>query len=81
MSGIRQTGALRRSARLHIDWTACDGRGLCAELLEGRLGRDPWGYPIPDGGGRDLDLAPHELEAAQDAVALCPRLALSILAR
>lgn len=30
---------------LHIDWTKCDGRGLCTELLPTVLGRDDWGYP------------------------------------
>ena len=33
------------TARLHVDWTRCDGRGLCAELLtellERRLGLSP----------------------------------------
>jgi len=28
---------------LHIDWTSCDGRGLCVELLPGVLDRDDWG--------------------------------------
>jgi ferredoxin len=26
--------------RLHVDWTACDGRGLCAELLPELLVED-----------------------------------------
>jgi ferredoxin len=26
--------------RLHVDWTACDGRGLCAELLPELLAED-----------------------------------------
>jgi hypothetical protein len=32
--------------RLHIDWTACDGRGLCTELLEEMLVDDDWGFPV-----------------------------------
>ena len=32
--------------RLHVDWTACDGRGLCAELLPELLVEDDWGYPV-----------------------------------
>ena len=28
------------TTRLHIDWTACDGRGLCAELLPDLLTED-----------------------------------------
>ena len=31
---------------LHIDWTACDGRGLCSELLPEILTEDDWGYPL-----------------------------------
>ncbi|MGI9124601.1 MAG: ferredoxin, partial [Mycobacterium sp.] len=29
--------------KLHIDWTRCDGRGLCTELLPDVLDRDEWG--------------------------------------
>ena len=82
MSDVRATGSRRGTPRLHIDWTACDGRGLCTELLEHRLTRDPWGYPLATNGeGNDLELAPREMPAAEDAVALCPRLALSIVTR
>ncbi len=67
---------------LHIDWTRCDGRGFCAELLAGRLTRDQWGYPLavdaPPEERTNIPLARGELEAAEDAVNLCPRLALSI---
>jgi ferredoxin len=28
------------SAALDIDWTRCDGHGLCAELLPHRITRD-----------------------------------------
>ncbi|MFJ6416053.1 ferredoxin [Paeniglutamicibacter sp. NPDC091659] len=30
---------------LHIDWTRCDGRGLCVEVLPEVFDRDDWGYP------------------------------------
>ncbi|MFF1385782.1 ferredoxin [Arthrobacter sp. NPDC058288] len=67
---------------LHIDWTRCDGRGLCTELLSGVLDRDDWGYPVARGrAGRqrtDVPLAAADLDAAHDAVALCPMLALSL---
>ncbi|WP_394770951.1 ferredoxin [Lacisediminihabitans sp.] len=69
----------RPAATLHIDWTLCDGRGLCTELLPERLARDEWGYPLArDGSGGDVPLATSQLEAARDAVALCPRLALTL---
>lgn len=67
------------TARLHIDWTACDGRGLCTELLPEILHRDHWGYPMARDGGRD-PLVPSALaDHARRAVAHCPRLALQLL--
>lgn len=62
---------------LHIDWTRCRGRGVCIELLSG-LERDQWGYPLVRGGGSDLPIRAEEADAAADAVALCPLLALSV---
>jgi ferredoxin len=67
--------------RLHVDWTACDGRGLCTELLPELLGRDDWGYPVPRGGDRDPVVPPALSEHARRATALCPRLALRLLPR
>jgi ferredoxin len=65
--------------KLHIDWVACDGRGLCTELVPELLGRDEWGYPVPRDGNREpdvpADLEPHARRAAKQ----CPRLALSIV--
>ncbi|WP_369371986.1 ferredoxin [Promicromonospora sp. Populi] len=69
---------------LHVDWTRCDGRGLCAELLPRLLVRDEWGYPLPSqtarpGPGGALVRVPAKLTAdAEQAVALCPLLALSL---
>jgi ferredoxin len=63
--------------RLHIDWTACDGRGVCAELLPEVLRRDEWGYPLA--GEREPPI-PRALDAhARRAVRDCPRLALRIV--
>lgn len=78
MSGLRRP---ERNAvavpTLHIDWTACDGRGLCAELLP-QLQRDDWGYPIAPGHGSDIPVPHQDLAAARDAVALCPVQALRL---
>jgi len=63
---------------LHIDWTACDGRGLCTELLGPLLVRDEWGYPRAAGYGSDVPVPSALVADARDAVALCPRLALSL---
>jgi ferredoxin len=64
--------------RLHIDWTACDGRGLCIELLPELLDRDDWGYPIPRE-GNDPNIPVGLRSVARRAVAQCPRLALRLL--
>jgi ferredoxin len=65
--------------RLHVDWTVCDGRGTCVELLPEVLDADPWGYPMPRDGSRQPDV-PAELEPyARRAVAYCPRLALRLV--
>ncbi|MEV6341906.1 ferredoxin [Actinoplanes sp. NPDC051851] len=67
------------TTRLHIDWTACDGRGLCAELLPEVLTEDDWGYPVPRSGAAEPDV-PAGLEgAAREAVSRCPALALRLL--
>lgn len=59
---------------MHVDWVACDGRGVCAELFPERITLDDWGYPIIDGRGIDEDL----LALATKTVAACPKLALSL---
>ena len=62
--------------KLHIDWTACDGRGLCAELLPELLEPDDWGFPVARG---SLGV-PEELgSAARRAVDRCPKLALRLV--
>jgi ferredoxin len=66
------------SSRLHIDWTACDGRGLCTELLPELLARDPWGYPVPHAGGREPEVPDALAGHAQRAVNLCPLMALRL---
>jgi ferredoxin len=65
------------SVRLHVDWTACQARGVCVELLPELVAADPWGYPLPRGDGEPTvpdELAPH----ARRAVGLCPRMALRL---
>ena len=67
------------TARLHINWTACDGRGLCAELLPELLTEDDWGYPVARTGEPEPTV-PHHLEgAARRAVDRCPALALHLI--
>jgi ferredoxin len=66
------------TTRLHLDWTRCQARGLCTELVPELLGRDEWGYPIPLG-AREPQVPESLVEAALLAVNHCPRLALALL--
>ena len=70
---------------LSVDWTACDGRGLCLDLLPELLEPDPWGFPrsrpgsVPGVGPGALTPVPERLLApARRAVHLCPKLALRL---
>lgn len=74
------TSATAPQPRLHIDWTRCDGRGLCVELLPGVLRRDPWGYPLARDGSREPEITARVLRDARAAVDRCPRHALSLVA-
>ena len=67
------------SARLHVDWTACEARGACLELLPHLLTADDWGYPLARDGVRDVAVDSRDLLDAEDAVRLCPRMALTLL--
>jgi len=60
--------------RLAVDLIACDGRGLCAELLPELITLDDWGYPLLS--GREVPAALRGEASA--AVRLCPRLALRL---
>jgi ferredoxin len=57
-----------------IDRIACDGRGLCAELLPELIELDDWGYPIVAPGS----VPPHLIELARRAVTYCPVLAFKL---
>lgn len=65
--------------RLHIDWTRCDRRGLCVELLPELLDRDDWGYPLVRNDSHEPDIAVRDMEYAKAAVKRCPRMALQML--
>ena len=65
----------KQGPSLRVDWPACKGHGLCAELLPERFGLDEWRYPIVDPTPVPADL----IEAAKRAVASCPTLALRLV--
>jgi ferredoxin len=73
--------AERADARLHVDWTACEARGACLELLPHVLASDDWGYPRPRAAGSHIELAARDITDAEEAVRLCPRMALTVLRR
>jgi ferredoxin len=62
----------RRS--LAVNPIACDGHGICAELLPEMVKLDDWGYPIID----PNPVSPHLEALARRAVAVCPTLALRL---
>ena len=62
------------SSQLDIDWTRCDGHGLCAALLPARITRDEWGFPVIAG----HPIEPGEERALRRAITVCPSLALRL---
>ncbi|KPI14900.1 hypothetical protein OK074_8568 [Actinobacteria bacterium OK074] len=59
---------------LTIDWTACQGHGLCAELLPEHIELDEWGYPLLD----QAQISTATIKRARRAAADCPVLALKL---
>ena len=60
--------------KLEIDWTRCDGHGLCATLLPDGVELDEWGFPVLSGRA----VTAGELTNARRAVLACPALALRL---
>ena len=58
-------------AQLRVDPIACDGRGVCAELLPELITLDDWGFPVIHG-----EVPGALREEAAEAIRLCPKLAL-----
>jgi ferredoxin len=59
---------------LRINPIACDGHGLCAELLPELLALDDWGYPYP----MTVAVPPSFEGLAGRAVKVCPTLAIQL---
>lgn len=64
---------MSRPARLRVDPIACDGRGLCAEVLPELITLDDWGFPVIQG-----DVPGLLVQDAREAVRVCPKLALHL---
>jgi ferredoxin len=59
---------------LRVDWQACQGRGLCHELLPELITLDDWGYPVVSG-----PVPTRLMPDARAAVRACPQLALTLV--
>jgi NADH:ubiquinone oxidoreductase subunit F (NADH-binding)/ferredoxin len=60
--------------RLTVDWTRCRGHGLCAHLVPELVQLDGQGYPV----FLDMPVPPWLQNEAQQAVQMCPSLALRL---
>jgi ferredoxin len=60
--------------RIDVDWTRCDGHGLCSVLLPENLTADAAGFPFV----RTSEVADASKRHARRAVAACPALALRL---
>jgi ferredoxin len=58
--------------KVAVDWTRCDGHGVCAALLPLRVRLDEWGFPVLRDARVDRTAEPD----VRHAVASCPALAL-----
>jgi NADH:ubiquinone oxidoreductase subunit F (NADH-binding)/ferredoxin len=63
-------------SRLSVDWTRCRGHGLCAHLVPELVQLDGQGYPV----FLDMPVPPWLRSEAQQAVQMCPSLALRLTA-
>ncbi len=72
--GVRDPAGPVIRTELVVDRIACDGFGMCAELLPELIELDDWGYPIVAAGGVPGKLLDH----AKRAAAVCPVLALRL---
>jgi ferredoxin len=60
--------------RIEVDPIACDGHGMCAELLPELIELDDWGYPVIAA----VDIPRRLRPLARRAVRVCPTLALRL---
>lgn len=63
-----------KTTELLVDWTRCDGHGLCASLVPELLTADEWGFPVRTATPIDAGLLVH----ARRAATACPALALRL---
>jgi len=59
--------------KIAVDWTRCDGHGLCALAAPGLVRLDEWGYPR-----LRASVHPADETDGRRAAAVCPALALRL---
>jgi len=72
--GVLPLPTEQSQTRLRVDWTRCRGHGLCAQLVPELAQLDGQGYPV----FLDMPVPPWLRSQAQQAVHMCPSLALTM---
>jgi NADH:ubiquinone oxidoreductase subunit F (NADH-binding)/ferredoxin len=72
--GVLPLPAQPEQARFSVDWTRCQGHGLCAHIVPELVHLDRHGYPV----FLDGPVPPWLEKEAQQAVEMCPALALRL---
>jgi len=75
VQGILPLPAEEGQTRLSVDWTRCRGHGLCAHLVPELVQVDREGYPV----FLDMPVPGWLAHEAQQAVQMCPSLALRLI--
>jgi NADH:ubiquinone oxidoreductase subunit F (NADH-binding)/ferredoxin len=76
VQGVLPLPGKEGESRLSVDWTRCRGHGLCAHLVPELVQLDGQGYPV----FLDMPVPPWLRSEAQQAVQMCPSLALRLTA-
>lgn len=62
-----------KDVTVSVDWTRCDGHGLCALMAPETVTLDEWGFPVVARPRDDTDV-----RRARAAARACPALALRV---
>jgi NADH:ubiquinone oxidoreductase subunit F (NADH-binding)/ferredoxin len=74
VQGVLPLPGKEGETKLSVDWTRCRGHGLCAHLVPELVQLDGQGYPV----FVDMPVPPWLRSEAQQAVEMCPSLALRL---
>jgi ferredoxin len=61
--------------KVHVDMSKCQAYGNCADAAPQLFSLDDWGYAVVEGDG---NVAPQDEEAARNAAAACPAVAITL---